>query len=136
MRLQVSAGARVLPFSAGEPLRGRCSAHCTNVLSPCVYKAALMDVISSKQAFHLFWQLSHTRFPSRNDLAQIHGKCFGSTWLFRGRKRCSSIPTCIFKAGEFFCLKGLISPPVFFPGIMLGVRGYEIRQPRCIRDVA
>lgn len=115
VRLQVSAGTRVLPFSAGEPLGDRCSAHCTNVCFPCVYKAALMDVISSKQAFHLFWQPSPTRFPSRNDLAQIQGKRLCSSWLFRGRKRCSSMPTCIFKAGEFFSSEVFGQPTCLFP---------------------
>lgn len=39
--------------------------------------------------------------------------CLPSAWLFTGGKRCSSILTCISKAGEFFHLKDLISPPAF-----------------------
>lgn len=41
--------------------------------------------------------------------------CLCSAQLFTGGKQCSSILTCVSKAGEFFHLKDLISPPAFFP---------------------
>ena len=78
-RLQVSAGARVLPFSAREPLGGQCRARCTNTLSPLAYKAATYGCDVFQTGFSSFWQPSPTRFPSRNDLAQIHGKHLGAS---------------------------------------------------------
>lgn len=79
-----------------------------------------MDVMSSKQAFHLF---GSCHLPDcllgmilHKSMASTYAQaiCLRSAWLFTGRKRRSSIPTCVSEAGEFFHLKRLISPPVFF----------------------
>lgn len=78
-RFQVSAGAWVLPLSARELLGGQCRARCASALSPLAYKAATYGCDVFQTGFSSFWQPSPTRFPSRNDLAQIHGKHFGAS---------------------------------------------------------
>ena len=87
---------------------------------PFPVKQRLMDVMSSKQAFHLFGSRHLPDFLLGMSLhksmasAKAQAICLRSAWLFMGRQRCSSIPTCSSIAGEFFHLKHLISPPVFF----------------------
>lgn len=45
--------------------------------------------------------------------------CLCSAQLFTGGEQCSNILTCVSKAGDFFHLKDLISPPAFFPVLCL-----------------
>lgn len=54
-RLQVSAGAKMLPFSARKLLGGKYKTCCTNTLSLSLpINQHFMDVMSYNQAFHLF----------------------------------------------------------------------------------